>query len=86
VESDRAQDVFVHRHELVGQTARLLSRHHRAQIGDYDLVGSHHRAEEDLNYYEIGTTVSDAELAAVPRTRHDFHGDWNYTIAPSNSR
>jgi len=44
------------------------------------------RAEEDLNYYETGTKVSDAELAAVPLTRHDFHGDWNYTIAPSNSR
>jgi hypothetical protein len=27
-------------------------------------------------------TVSDAELAAVNLTRHDFHGDWNYTIRP----
>jgi len=43
------------------------------------------RAEEDLNYYETGTKVSDAELAAIPLIRHDFHGDWNYTIAPSNS-
>jgi hypothetical protein len=25
--------------------------------------------------------VGDAELAAVPLTRHDFHGDWNYTIS-----
>ena len=44
------------------------------------------RAEEDLNYYETGTKVSDEELAAVPLLRHKFHGDWNYTIAQSDSR
>jgi hypothetical protein len=44
------------------------------------------RADADLNYYETGTRVSDAELAAVPLTAHDFHGDWNYTIAQSESR
>ncbi len=27
-----------------------------------------------------------AKLAAIPLTRHEFHGAWNYTIAPSNSR
>ena len=25
-------------------------------------------------------------LSAVPLTRHEFHGDWNYTIAQSDSR
>jgi hypothetical protein len=44
------------------------------------------RAEEDLNYYETGTKVTKDELAAVPLTPHEFHGDWNYSIAPSNSR
>jgi hypothetical protein len=44
------------------------------------------RAEQDLNTYETGTKVSDADLAAIPLSRHDFHGDWNYTIAHSNSR
>jgi transposase len=44
------------------------------------------RAEEDLHYYETGTKVTKAELAAVPLTPHEFHGDWNYTIASSNSR
>ena len=44
------------------------------------------RAEEDLNYYETGTKVSDEELAAVPLLRHKFHGAWNYTIAQSDSR
>ena len=44
------------------------------------------RAEADTNRYETGVKVSDEELATVPLTRHDFHGDWNYTIAHSNSR
>ena len=29
-----------------------------------------------------GVKVSDEELAAVPLDRHEFHGDWNYTIKP----
>jgi hypothetical protein len=44
------------------------------------------RAEEDLNYYETGTKVTDEQLGAVPLRRHKFHGDWNYTIAQSDSR
>jgi transposase len=39
-------------------------------------------AELDPNPYDAGITVNDAELAAVNLTRHDFHGEWNYTIAP----
>jgi transposase len=44
------------------------------------------RAEADLNTYRTGTVVTDRELAAVPLAPHDFHGDWNYTIARTNSR
>jgi hypothetical protein len=44
------------------------------------------RAEEDLNHYETGIKVSDAELEAVLLRRHKFHGDWNYTIAQSDPR
>ena len=44
------------------------------------------RAEEDLNYYETGTKVTNAELASVPLVRHEFHGDWNYSIAQSVNR
>jgi hypothetical protein len=38
-------------------------------------------AEHDHTGYRTGVKVGDAELAAVPLTRHDFHGDWNYTIS-----
>jgi hypothetical protein len=32
--------------------------------------------------YEKGTKVSDAEIASLNITPADFHGEWNYTIAP----
>ena len=39
-------------------------------------------AELDQGIYPLGVKVSDTELAAVPLARHDFHGEWNYTITP----
>jgi hypothetical protein len=32
--------------------------------------------------YPAGIKVTDDELAAVNITRHEFHGEWNYTISP----
>jgi transposase len=45
-------------------------------------AGLHVRAELDHGSYPLGVKVSDQELAAVPITRHDWHGEWNYTILP----
>jgi hypothetical protein len=42
------------------------------------------RCEIDETLYQKGITVSDAEMAAINITRHDFHGEWNYTIAPNS--
>ena len=39
-------------------------------------------ADLDTGYYPIGVTVTDAELAAIPIRRHDWHPDWNYSILP----
>jgi DDE family transposase len=39
------------------------------------------KAERDMEWYPTGVKVSDAELAALPLHRHDFHGDWNYTLS-----
>jgi hypothetical protein len=38
----------------------------------------------DTNTYPKGITVSDEDLANINITRHDFHGEWNYTIRPRN--
>jgi hypothetical protein len=40
------------------------------------------KAALDTNHYETKIKVTDAELAALQLTRHDFHGEWNYTISP----
>jgi len=40
------------------------------------------RAALDTDRYQTGIKVSDEELAMVQLQRHDFHGDWNYTIKP----
>ena len=34
----------------------------------------------DDTYYEKGITVSDKELERINLRRHEFHGEWNYTI------
>ncbi len=39
-------------------------------------------AELDTDAYATGVEISDAQIAALPMTRHRFHGDWNYTLHP----
>jgi len=43
-------------------------------------------AEWDQGYYPTGTEVTDAELAALPLHRHDWHGEWNYDLMPPKPR
>jgi len=39
-------------------------------------------AERDTGTYQLQQRVSDAQLAALQLTPHDFHPEWNYTISP----
>jgi Rhodopirellula transposase DDE domain len=39
-------------------------------------------AELDAGSYPTGVQVSDQVLASLPLTAHDWHGQWNYTLAP----
>jgi hypothetical protein len=41
------------------------------------------KAAIDRNRYQTKIKVSDSQLAQVQLKRHTFHGDWNYTISPS---
>jgi hypothetical protein len=41
------------------------------------------RCELDPNLYPTKTKLTDQQKNSIPITRHDFHGDWNYTIRPS---
>jgi hypothetical protein len=40
-------------------------------------------AELDPGSYPVGARISDAQMNALPITRHHWHGDWNYTLHPS---
>ncbi len=40
------------------------------------------KAVLDTNHYDTKIKVSDAELALLKLKRHNFHGEWNYTISP----
>jgi hypothetical protein len=43
-------------------------------------------AQLDERTYEKGIGVSDEQLAAVNVTRADFHGEWNCSITPSQTK
>jgi Rhodopirellula transposase DDE domain len=32
--------------------------------------------------YATGVQVTAAQMKALPLERHDWHGDWNYTLCP----
>lgn len=42
------------------------------------------KAVLDENIYEKGIKISDEELSEINMIRHEFHGEWNYTIKPKN--
>jgi transposase len=44
------------------------------------------RARLDTGLYPTGVKVSDQQMAALPITRHDFHGDWNYCLHPDTGQ
>ncbi len=43
------------------------------------------RARLDDGTYPTGVKVSNAQMAALPISRHPFHGDWNYTLHPDGA-
>jgi hypothetical protein len=42
------------------------------------------RAELDTSAYDTGIKISDRQMEALPLIRHDWHGDWNYTLQPED--
>ena len=42
-------------------------------------------AELDDNSYPPGIRIADTTMAALPITRHEFHGEWNYTLNPNKA-
>lgn len=40
------------------------------------------KSELDTGDYPAGVKITDAQMDQINLQRHDFHGDWNYTIRP----
>ena len=40
------------------------------------------RARLDRRKYPLGKKVSNKEMRMLNIEKHEFHGDWNYTIRP----
>ena len=41
------------------------------------------QAAYDPNWYPTGVKITNADYRSVPLTAHDWHGEWNYTLAAS---
>jgi hypothetical protein len=40
-------------------------------------------AKKEKKKYQSGIKVSDKEMKQLKLKRHEFHGEWNYTIKPN---
>ena len=49
-------------------------------------TGLNVKAEIDNGTYPSGIKVTDAEMATLNISPHEFHGEWNYTISPTAPR
>ena len=67
---------------LAARAGQPLAELIAATTTDTGLSG---QADYDPNWYPTGVKITNAQLMAVPLEPHDFHGEWNYTIAQSNA-
>jgi hypothetical protein len=63
---------------LAASVSLIASTHSRS--------GLRVRSEIDRRRSPDGVTLTEAQMATVRLTRHEFHGDWNYTIYPASRR
>ena len=66
-------------HEVIIETLRAVTTN----------TGLTVHAELDTNSYERGIRIPDKEMTTLETTgiltRHDFHGDWNYSLNPRDT-
>jgi len=60
-------------HEVIVQTIAATTNRSGLRV----------HAELDTGTYPTGVRIGDADMAALPLTRHTFHGDWNYVLHPA---
>ena len=82
VEQDRAPPLLPHHHELARTPPDQPRGRRRRIAATTTRTGLTVHAELDPGSYPTGQAVTDAEMDALPLTRHDWHGNWNYTLRP----
>ncbi|MDT7713420.1 MAG: hypothetical protein QOG46_2190 [Pseudonocardiales bacterium] len=85
MEQDRTPIVLPDHHELARPTAET----HQIII---DLINSTTTTTGltvhcvlDTAQYPTGINYTNKDVDALPITRHDFHGEWNYTLGPPDT-
>ena len=85
MEQNRAQTVLANHHEL----AWTAPESHQVIVdliaATTTITGLTVQCVLDTNEYPIGVKYTNADIDALPLTRHDFHGEWNYTLTPPDT-
>lgn len=80
MKQDRAPHVQFHHHELAGRPLTTLRTTIELILATSTTAGLTIQAAYDPNPYPRGIKITDAQLAAVPLRRHEWHGKWKYTM------
>ena len=86
MEQDRAPHVQLRQPQLARPTAREPQIIVDLIAATTTNTGLKVYARLDDGNYERGIEITDEQLATVNITRHEFHGDWNYTVIPSDTQ
>jgi hypothetical protein len=89
MEPDRTPPVQLHFDELARPPAGVSRGHHRDDRGDHHQDRADRTRHAGHQHLPRGIKITDKqmkEFEAAHLARHEFHGDWNYTIAGSTNQ
>ena len=85
MEQDRAPAVLPHLDELARTAPDQPRSHRQHHRRDHHPHRADRHAELDTGSYPNGIKITDQQMRDLERTalrRHDFHGEWNYSLSP----
>ena len=85
MEPDRASSLLIHHTELAWQAAGQLPDDRAADRATTTRTGLQVQCAIDDARYPAGVKVSDAEMADLKLTPHEFHGEWDLIAASYRS-
>ncbi len=82
VEQDRAPPLLVHHQNWRGRPLVSYQTIVELIAATTTKKGLKVQPELDTNDYPTGVKITDEQMSCLNIQRHDFHGEWNYTIRP----